>query len=249
MKKYELTQNTKIIYSTILYQIKALIDIPQKEVKIGDLGGYIQFQNNLSHKGLCWVADEACVWGKALVYGNAEVYGNAGVSGTAQICHNAQIYDNAHVYGNARIYGNAKVFSEGRVYDNAEVFDNASVCGFANVRDMVQVSGMAQVYDNASVRDYAWVYGEAQVGGYAQVGGKTELIGGHWSENPISIIGSLHHICQCDTNKIRIGCITLTFDEWLEEFEEIGYDNDYTDKQIKEYKIFIDAIINANLVS
>jgi len=88
--------------------------------------------------------------------------------------------------------------------------------------------------------------GEAQVYSQAMVGGKTALIGGNWSENPISIIGSNDFICQCDTDKIRIGCITLTFDEWLEEYESIGKEHGYPDKQIKEYKMIIKLIIKLN---
>ena len=54
MKKYEITDIAHPDNST-LYRIKALIDIPGRGVKAGDLGGYIQSENNLSQNGDCWV--------------------------------------------------------------------------------------------------------------------------------------------------------------------------------------------------
>ena len=83
-KKYKLLQDdTKTLGSITLYRIQALRDIG--DVKAGDLGGYIQSEDNLSHDGDAWVS------------GNAQVYGNARVSG------NAQVYDDAWVYGTALI--------------------------------------------------------------------------------------------------------------------------------------------------
>lgn len=42
MKKYELTGETKEIGGKILHRIRALIDIPEHDVKAGDLGGWIE---------------------------------------------------------------------------------------------------------------------------------------------------------------------------------------------------------------
>ena len=64
MKKFELTSEfiTNIL-GTKLFRIKALMEFG--DVKAGDLGGYIEKEENLDHDGNAWV------------YGNAEVYGNA----------------------------------------------------------------------------------------------------------------------------------------------------------------------------
>ena len=64
MKKYELTGEIKMWLGRKLYRIKALIDF--KSVKAGDLGGWIEKEENLSHN------DNACVHGNARVYGNAD---------------------------------------------------------------------------------------------------------------------------------------------------------------------------------
>ena len=124
-KKYRLTGNHINIGSRILYQIEALKDFG--DVKAGDLGGYIESEENLSQ------------------YDNAWVYGDAQVLGNAQVFDNARVYGNACVFDNARVYGNACVFDKAEVYGNALVYDNAQVLGNA------RVFGDAQI---KSARDY-----------------------------------------------------------------------------------------------
>jgi len=72
--KYELTTNTKTYLDRTLYQIKALKDFGR--VKAGDLGGWVESEDNLSQEGDCWITDSVKVYGNALVYGSAWVYGN-----------------------------------------------------------------------------------------------------------------------------------------------------------------------------
>ena len=98
MKKYELTDKTLEINGRMLYQIKALKDFD--DVKVGDLGGWIESEQNLSQEGDCWVSD------------NARVSGDARVS------------DNARVNGDARVYGKSWVRDDDRVYGNAVVCKN-----------------------------------------------------------------------------------------------------------------------------
>ena len=75
MKKYELTTNTKMLFGRKLFQIKALVSFG--DVTAGDLGGYIEKEENLSHDGTAWVSGDARVSGNAWVSGDALVYGNA----------------------------------------------------------------------------------------------------------------------------------------------------------------------------
>ena len=100
-KKYELTEETKIVNGHTLHRIRALRSFGA--VENGQLGGWIEKENNLSHDGLCWVCGDARVVGDARVYGDARVFDAALVYG------NAQVYGNALVYGNARVVGDALV--------------------------------------------------------------------------------------------------------------------------------------------
>ena len=78
MNKYEMLQDDKIeIEGHTHYRIKALKDFGN--VKAGDIGGYIEKEENLSQEGTCWVYDSARVYGNARVYENGCVYGGVSV--------------------------------------------------------------------------------------------------------------------------------------------------------------------------
>ena len=80
MKKFKLTSEFIVDISGVkLFRIKALIEFGN--VKAGDLGGYIEKEENLSHMGNAWVSGNAQVSGDARVFGNARVFGDARVSG------------------------------------------------------------------------------------------------------------------------------------------------------------------------
>ena len=88
MKKFELTSEfITNIFGTKLFRIKALIEFGN--VKAGELGGFVEKEENLNHEGNAWV------YGNAEVYGNARVYGNASVYGNARVCGDARVYGNA----------------------------------------------------------------------------------------------------------------------------------------------------------
>ena len=76
MKKFELTDEFIIDdFGHKLFRIKALADFGT--IRAGELGGFVEKEENLSSDGNAWV------YGNARVYGNAQVYGNACVSGNA----------------------------------------------------------------------------------------------------------------------------------------------------------------------
>ena len=70
MRKYEFTGETKEISlygrTVTLYRIKAVIEFGL--IKVGEVGGWIEKESNLSHDNKSWV------WGNAKVYGNAKVF-------------------------------------------------------------------------------------------------------------------------------------------------------------------------------
>ena len=87
--KYKITQKQKTVNGVTLYQIQALKDFGN--VGKGELGGWIEKEQNLSQSGDAWVYGDAKVCGNAKVYGDAWVYGNAKVCGNAVVCGNAEI--------------------------------------------------------------------------------------------------------------------------------------------------------------
>lgn len=88
MKKFELTtESITNVAGKKLFRIKALVEFG--DVKAGELGGYVEKEENVSQDGNAWV------YGNAWVSGNAKVSGYAGVSGNAKVSDNARISDNA----------------------------------------------------------------------------------------------------------------------------------------------------------
>ena len=118
MKKFELTTDTKMFFGRKLFRIKALISFG--DVTAGDLGGYVEKEENLSHDGNAWVFGNAKVSDNAKVFGEARVSGEAWVSGEAKVFGEAKIFGNARVFGEARVSGNAWVFDEARVSGNTD---------------------------------------------------------------------------------------------------------------------------------
>lgn len=124
-KKYELTNETIDVGSKILHRIRALKDFGN--VKKGDLGGFIEKENNLSHEGDCWVGDNAYVLHKA------------------QVCGNACIDGFARVYNNAKVFGKASVGSISNIYENTRVFDSAFISRKAKIYNSSLISIRAKV--------------------------------------------------------------------------------------------------------
>ena len=124
-KKYEL------IESDIkgLYRVKALKDFG--DVKKGDIGGYVQNEHNLSHKGCCWVCDDAKIYNEARIYGNAQVSNCAVIDGNAKIYGNAQVSNCTVIDGNAKIYGNSEVWGYAIIRDNALIYGDSVINGNA----------------------------------------------------------------------------------------------------------------------
>lgn len=89
MKKFEFVPEMSISFlGRKLFRIRALIDFTTKwgeTIHAGDLGGYVEKEENLSHKGNAWVC------------GNAKVYGNAEVYGDALVCGNALVGERDHI--------------------------------------------------------------------------------------------------------------------------------------------------------
>lgn len=210
MKKYELTDQIKTIRNGhTLHQIRALIDIPRYDVKAGDLGGWIETENNLAQKGDCWVG------GSALVYEHAQVKGNALVDGNARVSGYAWVRENARVYGSVR------------VSENAWVGDNAWVSGNAWVRENAWVKGNARVNGNARVRGNARVMGRAHVQNGVIKSNQDYLVVG-----PIGSRDDYTTFCRTKAGIwVCCGCFSGSIDEFLQavktKHKGTRYEQDY----------------------
>ena len=129
MPKFEiLMDDFKEIDGRKLFRIRALRDIPSNRnfppsVKAGDLGGWVESEDNLSQEGNCWIYNNACV------FGNASIKDNAAVTHDAVVSDNALVAGDAIVGGKARVHDSAVISEEAAIGKNAEVYGNAVVRG------------------------------------------------------------------------------------------------------------------------
>ena len=245
-KKYELvkTDTLQTPCGKTLFRVRALIAIGLS-VSAGDLGGYIESEQNLQVYGNAWVYGDARVYGNACVSGDARVYGNACVSGDALVRGNAQVYGNARVCGNAQVHGDARVRGNAQVYGDAWVCDNACVYGNAWVCDNAWVSGDACVSGDARVRGNAQVHGDARVCGNAQVHGDARVCGNAQVCDNSSIVwftkfgyekGTLT-VCRGENGLVVTrGCFCGSVDEFFE-----ASNKKHDEKTKHEYRLLIEV--------
>ena len=131
-KKYEFTGEVHYRFPA-LKRIRALVDIPLHGVKAGDIGGWIEREDNLSHDGACWLGDGAQVRDDAYIGGLAVVSGQAIINEKAIVCGYAKVEGLAVVSGQARILDTAYITGLSTVNEDAVVKDSAMVCNAAHV--------------------------------------------------------------------------------------------------------------------
>ncbi|QLB18604.1 hypothetical protein [Mannheimia granulomatis] len=182
MKKYRLIESDKGNDEQKLYQIQALRDFTTsdgREVKVGDSGGFISGEHNLSHEGNCWVANNAEVWDQACVSENGYI------GGYTVLIHNAKVYGSARVLrgcisGNVKIYDNAEVAVKGDIEDEVEIFGNAAVGGKDTcICGSVKIFGNPKIGGNyigeIRISDNARIYGNAKIEANCHISGNVEI--------------------------------------------------------------------------
>lgn len=155
-KKYELTNDViEFFYGLKLYRIRALRDFAG--VKKGELGGYVEWETNLSHEGNSWIGEKA------------QVYGNARVQENAKVTDEAIVYENAVISGNAQVRGNARVWGDAKIYGTSLVCGYANITGLATIKDKSAVLGYTVVRDSATIGECTYLDGYTSVSGNAEI--------------------------------------------------------------------------------
>lgn len=166
-KKFELVEDDTLLVHNCygeminLYRIRALKDIicPIKirnesgtlgsyTVKEGELGGYVQKEENLSHEGGCWIFDKARVYDDSRIEDNASILDlvrvtNSVIGGYTKITNNSVI-SGSQIVGDKRIVilGRSQISGStlrGKIYldsanvTEAEVLNNLHLSGFYHV--------------------------------------------------------------------------------------------------------------------
>ncbi len=235
IKKYKFTKETIEIDGHTLHRIKAVRSFGC--VHRGDLGGFIESEENLSQWGNSWVGDNAKVSGNACVLGDAKVTDNACVYGDAEVSQEAT------VAGNAKVSGEAKVFDQAWIRDNARVSGNAVVCGSARVFDNANITGNATigidafVGDNALIAEDACISGNVHVIGDARVFGNALVFGNAYIAGRAEIYGNCHILI---VGPLTIGNMFITF--FRDTDNDISVVGDCNLEEIDKIDIFAQKI-------
>ena len=142
-RKYELTDEAMVHNGIKFRRIRAITSF--SDVQEGDLGGWIEHEDNLSHDGNCWVYDEAKV---SLL---AKVLCDARVMGFAMVTYRAVVTDSSVVKDNSLVNGAAYVCERALIQDNALIGGSAIIAEDSVVGGKMFVGGDAMLYANASV--------------------------------------------------------------------------------------------------
>lgn len=148
------------------YRLVALRDIPEHGVRKGDLGGFVENGNILSHQGSCWIGENAMVGLYVKVQEDAYIGGNA------------QVMNNFHtssfsVKGNASITGNAKVwlrrFGADQPDEDTLIAGNAQISGNAKLTNVKFILGNAKISDEAQLERCGRIIGDSVISGKAKL--------------------------------------------------------------------------------
>lgn len=213
-KKYILTDETIMHKDVKLYRIKSLDPSKTHWAGANGLGGFVESEDNLSHTGQAWIADNAKVWG------NAKVSDNALVRNFAQVCGNAQVRGKAHVVDRAQVFGSACVEDLAEVKNNAKVYGNSIVKGHACILDSACISGEA------------YVRGDMTLGLNARIALESDCIS-------ISPIGFEDTTLTMFRTAGGVGIARGSFFGTLDEFEEAVKEIHKKNRYAKEYKLLI----------
>ena len=132
-KKYEFTGETMDFFGRTLHRIRSLRAF--SDINIGDIGGWIEKEENLSHNNNAQVGGDARVYNKAQVRGKAQVFDDALVCGKAQVFDDAWVYGKAQVSGEAQVCGKARIFSNHHYWTSPRIGSRNDITTFYRSKD------------------------------------------------------------------------------------------------------------------
>ena len=152
-KKYEFTDETIEVDGHVLHRIKALRYIEAENVYAykGDLGGFIESEDNLDIYDDSWVANNAMVYDGAYVCEAASIEEHASVHGHVIIRGKSYIGDNAYItsgdnrYAEIIIDGDIQITDSAHIEGDLELYGIAEICRnakIASLDDILVISGI-----------------------------------------------------------------------------------------------------------
>lgn len=165
--KLDLTAFTKAPDGARLYRIVALRSFGA--VEKGEIGGFVEGENNLSHRGNCWIA------------------GNAMVRQQAQVQHDSLACDYVDIHGNAQLLDQTLACNRADIGGKVKMTDSSTAAEFTRLfgsfetRDQSRMGGHSVGSGLAVVSGNRHIGGHCVLGGTFHIGGEGLLDGGTWN--------------------------------------------------------------------
>lgn len=126
-KKYELVkENTTTMDNVTLYQIRSLIAIPEHEVAIGTLGGFIEGEHNLSQESSCWIEEGSVVMGKATIKDDSIIHKGCVIKDKATIKGKSSLEDT--------LVQSRSVIEDSIIHGMGDIHSEIDLCLITNAR-------------------------------------------------------------------------------------------------------------------
>ena len=166
-KKYELTDDYTLVESkngghNRVYRIRALRDIPRYDICVGELGGFVESEANLSHEGDCWIGDNAIVSDNATVKEDAVAWNRSrmteqsSLSGESAIYHRVRLSDNVSVSGNSVLDNNTVASDQVIIRGNAVIKGKSILTGNCLIEE-------SPYLETVTVSDSAHIFGKVRL--------------------------------------------------------------------------------------
>ena len=163
-RKYEMTNITMEFEERTLYRVRALKNF--RNVKAGDLGGWVSGKHNLSQEGDCWIYDEAKCMDNARMYHNSAMYNNAvmcdfsEMHGCSEMHNYSAMLDNSRMYNCSAMYDNSRMYNDSKMYNNSRMFDNSAMHNNTVMLDNSKMFENSRMYRDSRLKNKESLYGK-----------------------------------------------------------------------------------------
>ena len=178
MKKYEILMDKEYTIEfegRTLHRIRALKDFG--DVRKGDLGGFVENENNLSQDGNCWIYDNAKAIDYSEMYDNSSIHDNSIMFDNSEMYDNSIMSDNSEMHGNSEMYDNSRMYDNSKMYNNSIMFDNSKMYGNSKMYSNSKMYGYSIMYGYSKMYDYSKMYGNSEMHNASELKGNEKLYG------------------------------------------------------------------------
>jgi hypothetical protein len=108
--------------------------------------------------------------------------------------------------------------------------------------DGCKLGDSCELGDGCKLGYGCWLGYDCKLGYDCELGDGCKLGNDCKVKHTLCIHASRHTITYWGCDAIQIGCKQYTISKWLSNYEKIGRSNNYSDKEIEEYWMYIDMI-------